>query len=413
MESLQLAMHLDAMKVAALNISNGVYASDATHQIIAPMFTDHGINVEIAAEIKNMVSCPILVANRLNNPGMADMLIASGKVDFVCIGRGSLTDPNMPNKAKEGRFDEINYCLGCLQGCGNSLFGPKGEVDCLVNPRVGQEYKDSLDPVSTPKNVMVIGAGPAGLMAARTAVQRGHKVTVYETSSHLGGAFRAAACPSGKGELSTLIASYSAQCRKKGVKILLNTPATEKTIEDEKPDAIIIATGSKPLMPGIKGIDSPNVVTAEEVLYGDKELLPGPTVVCGGGEVGGETAEFISCISSYPVYILEMQPAILNDMVFQNKAPLMELLAKKNVQIITNAKVSEITETSVNYTDASGNTVSIPAATVVSAFGYKAYNPLEETAKKYCSEVYTVGSAVKAGNAMTAIREGYEAALKL
>lgn len=412
-ESYQLAMHLDELNIDGLNISNGAYASDMTHQVIAPMFTDHGINVDIAAEIKKLVSCPILVANRINNPGMANMIIASGKADFVCIGRGSLTDPDMPNKAKEGRFDEINYCLGCLQGCGNSLFGPKQEVDCLVNPRVGLEYKDNLEPVQNPKKVMIIGGGPAGLMAAKTAAKRGHLVTLYEATSHLGGAFRSASYPSGKGDLATVISSYRAECERLGVKIILNTPVTEELIAKENADAIIVATGSKPLVPNIKGIKNTNVVTAEEILYGDKEVLPGPTIVCGGGEVGGETAEFIAASSFFPVFILEMQPSILNDMVMQNKVPLMELLNKRNVQIITNAKVTEITENSVSYMDESGNTVTLPAATVVSAFGYKAYNPLEETVKKYCKEVYTVGSAVKAGNAMVAIREGYEAGLNL
>lgn len=412
-ESYQLAIHLDELGVDAINVSNGAYAADATHQIIAPMFTDHGINVDVAGEIKKMVSCPVLVANRINNPGMVDAIVASKKADAVCIGRGSIVDPDMPNKAKEGRFDEINYCLGCLQGCGNSLFGPKGEVDCLVNPRVGREYVDSLDPVEQPKKVMIIGAGPAGLMAARIAAQKGHNVTIYEATSHLGGAFRSAAYPTGKGELSTVISSYSVQCKKLGVKFIMNTPVTEEIIKEEKPDSIIVATGSKPFNPPIKGIDGNNVVSAEDVLYGNKELPFGPVVVCGGGEVGGETAEFISANTMLPVTIIEMMSEILKEMVFQNKVPLMESIYKKGIQVITNAKVVEITESSVSYQDAENNIVTIPATSVVSAFGYRAYNPLEETAKKYCQEVYVVGSAVKAGNAMVAIREGYEAALKL
>lgn len=412
-ESYQLAMHLDELKVDALNVSNGAYASDVTHQIIAPMFTDHGLNVRVAKEIKDMVNCPVMVANRINNPHMANAIIAAKQVDFVCIGRGSLTDPDMPNKAKEGRFDEINYCLGCLQGCASSLFTPKGDVDCLVNPRVGLEYKDCLKPVENPKNVIIVGAGPAGLMAARTAAQRGHNVTLYEATNHVGGAFRSAAYPSGKGEFATVISSYRAQCERLGVKIEMNTPVTEELLNEVKADAIILATGSKPLTPSIEGIDSPNVATAEDILYGNRDVAPGITVVCGGGEVGGETAEFIACNSYFPVYLLEMQPQILNDMVIQNKMVLLEMLAKRNVQVVTNAKVTKITENSVTYVDSNNQEVTLPAGTVVSAFGYKAYNPLEEAAKKACSEVYTVGSAVKAGNAMVAIREGYEAALKL
>lgn len=201
-----------------------------------------------------------------------------------------------------------------------------------------------LEKVEAPKDIMIIGAGPAGLMAARTAAQKGHTVTIYEATSHLGGAFRSAAYPSGKGELSTTISAYRAECEKLGVKIVLNTPVTEELIANEKADVIIVATGSKPLMPNIKGIDGPNVVTAEDILYGNIEPLPGPTVVCGGGEVGAETAEFIASTSFFPVYILEMQPTILSDMVMQNKIPLMELLTKRNVQTITNAKVSEITK---------------------------------------------------------------------
>ncbi len=412
-ESYQLALHLDQLGVDAINISNGAYASDPTHQIIAPMFTKHGLNVDIAGEIKKIVKCPVIVANRINNPGMADTIIAIGKADAVCIGRGSITDPDMPNKAKERRFDEINYCIGCLQGCASSLISPKQEVDCLVNPRVGFEYRDNYDKVTAPKKVMIVGAGPAGLMAARTAALRGHDITVYEESDHVGGAFRAAAYPSGKGELSTVIASYKAQCDKNGVKFVMGTSVTEELISQVKPDAIVLATGSRPLMPPIPGIDGSNVVTAEDVLYGNKDILPGPTVVCGGGEVGAETAEFIAATSFFPVMLLEMQPKILGDMMSANMPVLMELLARRNVQIITNATVSSISDSAVSYTNAEGDTVTLPAATVVSAFGYKAYNPLEEVAKKYSDEVYTIGSAVKAGNAMAATKEGYDIGMKL
>ncbi len=411
-ESYQLARHMDELGIDAINVSNGVYASDMKHQVIAPMFSDHAFNMEAAMNIRKLVKCPVLVANRINNPDMADTLIEMGKTDFVCMGRGSIVDPHLPEKAKEGRYDEINYCLGCLQGCGNSIFGG-GCVDCLVNPRVGLEYRDDMTPVAEGKKVMVIGGGPGGLMAARTAAEKGHDVTLFEKDSHLGGAFRAAAYPSGKGELATLVSSYRAQCLRLGVKFMMETEVTEEVIREFAPDAIIVATGSRPLMPPIKGIDSANVVTAEDVLYGNREPLPGPTVVCGGGEVGGETAEFIAENSFFPVTVLEMQADILNDMAFQNKACLMELLYAKRVNIITNAKVTEISENGVSYTDAAGNIVTVPASTVVSAFGYKAYNPLQETAEKLCGEVYTIGSAVKAGNAMTAVREGYEAALKL
>ncbi|WP_326839095.1 FAD-dependent oxidoreductase [Clostridium aromativorans] len=177
-------------------------------------------------------------------------------------------------------------------------------------------------------------------------------------------------------------------------------------------DAIIVATGSKPLTPPISGIDCKNVYTAEDVLYGNIHLPQGPVVVCGGGEVGGETAEFISQ-TNRDVTILEMKPQILSDIVPPNRVVLVQRMVEQQIKIITNATVNSITENSISYKDVEGNKITIPATTVVSAFGYKAYNPLEDIAKSICDEVYVVGSAVKAGNALVATKEGYEAALKL
>ena len=148
------------------------------------------------------------------------------------------------------------------------------------------------------------------------------------------------------------------------------------------------------------------------MLYGNVDVPAGPVVVCGGDEVGGETAEFISQ-TNRDVTILEMRPQILVEMIPYNMIPTMERLCKQRVNIVTNATVSEITPSSVSYKDQNGSEVTVPATTVVSAFGYRAYNPLEESAKSLCSEVYVIGSAVKACNALNAIHEGYEIGLKI
>lgn len=406
-ESYELARHFDELKVDAIHVSNGAYASDMKHQIIAPMFSDHALNMDTSGQIKKLVNVPVILANRINDPKMADTLIKMKKADFIAMGRGSIADPHLPNKAKEGKFSNIHYCIGCIQGC--TL--PTG-MTCLVNPRVGREFENDMVQAEKRKNVMVVGAGPAGLMASKTAAHRGHNVTLFEKDSHYGGAFRSAAYPLGKGELTTVISSLRKSCEDLGVKIQLNTKVTENLIISECPDTIIIATGSVPLTPDIEGIRSKNVVTAEDVLLGYVDVKSGPVVVCGGGEVGGETAEFIA-ETNVDVTILEMQPAILNDMVFQNRILLTELMEKRGVKVITNSKVSEITENEVIYSDKDGKMVTIPANTVVSAFGYKAYNPLEKIARELCEEVYTIGSAIKAGNALVATKEGYEAGLKL
>lgn len=196
-ETYQLAKHLEEVGFDAIHISNGVYAAAPIDQIIAPMFTKHALNMEAAANVKKVVKIPVILANRINEPGMADILLEMDKCDFVGMARGSLADPYLPVKAKEGKFDQINYCIGCLQGCEGPLL-TGGCVTCLVNPRVGREYETDLTKTTQPKKVMVIGGGPAGLVAARTAAIKGHDVSLYEASSHLGGQFRSAAYPIGK-----------------------------------------------------------------------------------------------------------------------------------------------------------------------------------------------------------------------
>ena len=188
----------------------------------------------------------------------------------------------------------------------------KGNFTCLVNPRCTREFEHDLLKADNTKNVMIIGAGPGGLMAARTAAQRGHNVTVYDKDTHFGGVFRSAAYPMGKGELSTVISAYRKQCEVLGVIFKMGQEVSEDTIKEARPDTIVVATGSVPLTPPIEGINSENVVTAEDVLYGKKDVNQGPVVVCGGGELGGETAEFIAQ-TNHDVTILEMKPAIITD----------------------------------------------------------------------------------------------------
>ena len=409
-ESYQLARHFDELGVDAINVSSGLYAAEFEHTTISNMFAKHAFNADSTEQIKNLVSCPVMLVNRINDPHMADTLLKMNKADFVVMGRGSIADPYLPLKAKEGRFEEINYCIACLQGCEYGILGPLG-FTCLVNPRVSHEFENDLHKVDHPKNVMVIGAGPAGMMAARTAAQRGHHVTVYDKDTHFGGTFRSAAYPMGKGELSTVISAYRTQCEKLGVKFVMGTEVNESVIKEAAPDTIVIATGSRPLMPRIEGIDSKSVTTAEAVLYGDR-LTEGPVVVCGGGEVGGETAEFIAQ-TVRDVTIIEMKPEILSDMVMPNKASLVRRMNEIGIKCQTNATVTKITENSVSYKDSKGKEITIPANIVVAAFGYKAYNPLQKTAESLCKEVYTTGSAEKAGNALIATHEGYAAGLKI
>ena len=413
-ESYELCCHFEEIGFDAIHVSNGMYASHAKEQIIAPMFTDHALNMERAEQVKKLVDVPVILANRINDPKMADTLLKMGKADFIAMGRGSLADPALPNKAKEGLFTNIRYCIGCLQGCEWPLFMDE-PAGCLVNPRCGHEFECDMEPVETPKKVMVIGGGPAGLLAAETAALRGHKVEVFEAQEHLGGQFRSAAFPVGKGELATFVSSLRDSLERLEVPVHLGTEVSEEIISDFAPDSVIIATGAKPLVLPISGIDGDNVVFAEDVLVGNAEISEGPVVVCGGGEVGCETAHYIAdvLLPGVPVTVLEMQDQVLSDMMPFTKMVLLEMMAEARVNCITNATVSAIESDGVVYTDADGQSHKTPAAVVVSGFGYKSHNPLEEAARKVCDDVKVIGGAVKAGNALVAGKDAYAAAIEL
>lgn len=408
-ETYQLVKHLEKIGFDSINVSNGAYASHPINQVIAPMFSDHALNMERAFNIKKIVDVPVILANRINEPGMADVLIEMGKCDFVGMARGSLADPYLPQKAKEGKLDQINYCIGCLQACEWPLFAGNS-ISCLVNPRIGREFEDDLSKVDNPKKVMIIGGGPAGLMAARTAAIKGHQVELYEAEKDLGGQFKSAAYPIGKGELSTLPSSLRANLEALKVPIHLNTKVDGTLIKKVQPDSIILATGSRPLIPNIKGIE--NAVTADDILLGKVDYPNGPIVVCGGGEVGCETAQYIG-EKNRNVTVLEMKDEVLTDMMPISKVCLLELMQEVGTKIQTQVKVTEIRDNEVIAVDKDNNELHFSAEMVVAAFGYKAYNPLEDIAKSLCNQVKVIGSAIKAGNADIATKEGYEAALSL
>lgn len=216
--------------------------------------------------------------------------------------------------------------------------------------------------------------------------------------------------------------------------IKYNTAVDEALIEGFAPDAIVVATGAKPFNPPIPGIE--NAVAAEDVLLGKVAVKPGPVVVCGGGEVGSETADFVAQYRD-DVTVIEMREDLCLDMMPITRGAFMEMMAKSGVKSHVNATVQRV-ETGIDvdnsiaswsgeagkdeaetqgfgvvFKDAEGAEHMLPAATVISAFGYKAYNPLEEACRKHCDNVQVVGCAVKAGNALVASREGYEAGLAI
>lgn len=408
-ESKAIAIMLEQASIDCINCSQGIYAS--RWFITPPSYVANGFAVNNAAEIKKVVNIPVTTAGRITDPIMADSIIASGKADMVVMARASLADPEMPNKAKEGRYEDIHYCIGCIQGCSGEN-GKGNPIRCLVNPRTGMESVYDMTPVEKPKKVIIAGGGLAGCEAAVVAAMRGHKVTLYEASDRLGGQWNLACIPPSRGAYATVVNWHRTQMEKNGVEVHLNTPFTKEIAEWEKPDAIIVATGSTPFKPPIKGADLPHVVFAHDVLRGKAELGSN-VVVIGGGLVGSETAEHFSYHKPGKYTIIEMMDDIVRDGIANSNRFLKIALKENNVDVFTSSTVTEITENAVKFRTADGSEHSVKADTVIMAVGVKADPTLYEQLSQLDCRVIKAGDANEIKNGYRNIREGFEAGYSL
>lgn len=400
--------YLEEAGISYINATAGVYRS--FNAVIPSMFTRHAWIADLAAEVKKITTLPVLSVGRYNDPRVAEAVLASGKADMIAFGRQSLTDPYTPVKAKEGRFDDIRTCIGCHHGCvGNLMQNVPGA--CILNPFLGMESEITLEKTTDPKKVLVIGAGPGGLEAAIYAAKRGHDVKVFEKERWAGGAFRLAAIPPGKGEITTFTVWQLHELEKLGVQVVLETEVTPELVDSLKPDVIIAANGATPIVPKkIPGSDKAHVVTANDVLAG-KVNTGSRVVVIGGGDVGAETANHLA-LNLRQVTLVEMLDEIATDEVIVPRWGLLEDLDQHKVRVCTGTTVQEIKDGSVVV---SGKTnEEIPADTVVLAVGSRPNKELGETIKAAGYDVRVIGDAVKApNNAWNAISEGFYTALEL
>lgn len=393
--------------VDGLHLSRAVHLHDEC--MWAPSLIHGGFSADYVTEIKRAVSVPIITVGRYTEPQYAELMIAEGRADLVAFGRQSIADPEMPNKAKAGRLDLMNPCIGCLQGCVPNMF--KGEpITCLVNPLAGREA--DFKPAQTKKNVMVIGGGPGGLYAAFTAAQRGHAVTLYEKGDILGGNMRLAAYPPGKGDITNMVRSYIAKCEEYGVKMVMHTEVTPAMVAEAKPDAVIVATGSNPLVLPIPGINDTGVIHAGDLLDG-KASVGKKVLVVGGGMVGCEVADFLGELG-HEVSVIELRDQLGPDVIPEHRKFLMKDFETYKVQGVTGAKVAQFFIDGVSYTLADGTEGRLEGFdNVVLAMGYRNNDTISEEIKKIVAETYVIGDAVKARKALDATAEGLNAALEI
>ena len=405
-DAMQVARWYEEAGADAIDVSAGTIES--AHITSAYMMFPPALLTPLAAGVKEAVSVPVFAVGRLADPQLAEQVLAEGKADAITMGRALLADPELPNKAREGRLDDICPCIACNQGCIDRL-AAQLDVSCLVNPAVGREQYADVIPAARPKKVLVAGGGLAGLTAAWIARRRGHDVELHERGARLGGQFHLAGAAPGKEEALKLVRFLAHQVEKTGVVVRTNSEVNPATVERSGAQAVVVATGAQPASVPIPGVE--RTVRSWDVLAGAAEVGR-RVVVIGGGQVGCETAEYLA-ERGRDVTVLEMLPEMAADMGARTREVFLKKLIDLGVNLITRATVTAIGEREVSFDRAGLSERVLDVDTVVMAVGSRADGALAEALRGKGYELHVIGDCVKPRRGLEAVHEGYAAGMAL
>lgn len=430
-----IAQAYEAAGVDAISVTGGWHVTKIPQ---LPMELPRAAYSYLALNVKNAVTVPVMASNRITDPASAEKIIKDGCADMVNLGRVLIADPEWPRKAMEGRADEIRPCTACSQGCTDQVFNGK-PVYCIGNPFAGYEGERIIPKTGHPKTVMIVGAGPAGLEAAVTATLSGHQARIYDKAADIGGQLWLAGAPPHKQELLEYIRYYRAMIRKLGIPVVLNAEVDAALIEKVKPDVLMVATGAKPLLPPVNGMDDPCVTSSWEVLKNNPPLGKRVAVI-GGGSVGLETALFVAAkgtltpetlhfLMEYDaqtperlkelmfkgtssVTVFEMLPKAGKDMGKSTRWVVLDKLARFGVSIQTDARVLAIQNGRIDFKKA-GKKRSQAFDSVIIAAGSQADRGLCEALQQAGIPFVAIGDCTRPGKIDDAIHGGFLAALKI
>lgn len=413
-ESPAAARILEAAGCDMLNADNGTY--DSWWWAHPPVYMPLACNFPEVSYLKKFVNIPVFCAGRMEDPEFSAQAVASGQIDGIGVARQFLTDPHWLTKAQSGKCEDIKPCIACHNACFpiSLLRKPNSPgvhmSHCALNPACLDEKKWEITPAAEKKNIAVVGGGIGGMECAQLLAQRGHKVTLFEKTNDLGGAFIAAAAPSFKEKDKMLLSWYARQVNKTGVDVRLNTEATEEMLKDF--DEVVIATGATPRKLPISGLDNPKVMEAVSYLRGQDV---GDTVaIIGGGLTGVEIAYDLVLKGKKPI-IVEMQKDILQvfGLCIANSELLRGIIRVNNIEVHCNAALAKVEGTekltvTVNTPDGEQT---ISADNVILSVGYVSDKALAD--KLDGEHVHVIGDAKEVGNLMSVIKDAYELAFAL
>lgn len=405
--AIDIGKTLEKAGVKWLNIQVG------WHDSPIPLITKEvaqGSFAYIGEAIKKAVGIPVVTSYRITDPVMANALIAEGKADLIGLARALISDAEWAKKAAEGKLEEINRCICCCRCVDQTVGAGKGLELCSVNARIGEDIETEIKPAEKRKKVYIIGSGPAGLEAARVCGLRGHEVTVFEKSIKLGGMLNVAKLPPDKFEIGYLQDYLENQARKLNIKTIINKEMSCDEILCRQPDCVIIATGSLPGVPDIPGVQKKHVISAVDILAGNK-VGGRKVVVVGGGLIGCEVSLYIVSLGG-DVTILEMLPKIGIDIGASERFITINRLKRLGIHIETGVSVIEITDSEV-IANRANEQLAFRADQVVIATGMKRDDYLYKAVQNILNEVYSIGDCVEPRRIGEAVKEGYRIGLRV
>ncbi|RJX36311.1 MAG: FAD-binding protein [Desulfarculus sp.] len=412
-QAAEIARLLESHGVDMFSVTGGVY--ETPHMVVPPTPMPAGTHLEAAKVIKRAVRVPVAGVGRIRTAAEAEAALQG--LDLVAAGRAFLADPQWLHNAATGREAYTRPCIGCNQGCIDRVL-QGAPVSCVANPWVGLEgLAASLRPAQEPASVVVVGGGLAGLEAARTLGSLGHKVVLFEAAPELGGQLRLASLPPGKEEFRRLIDYYGlALGELPGVDLRLGIAATVSAVCQIKPQAVVIATGSEPMLPDLPGVNQAPLVTARQVLSGEAKVGP-KVAVLGGGNLGSEVAHFLAQ-RGHEVCIIELGLGIGNDLGPARRYYLRRELMKYKVRRYVRAKVRRLFADKVSFLHTAPDgtrelTYVEPVDTFVSAMGAKPNEKLFLALEPKVSAIYLIGDALSPAGMAQATSEGARAALTI
>ncbi len=379
-----------------------------------PMHLPLGYAVPLAAGIKGATTLPVFATGRINDPAMAERVLADGQADMIGIVRGQIADPDFARKAREERAEEIRYCIACNQNCYGRV-GLNRTIGCVQNPAVGLEDTEGehhLRPALRKKRVMVVGGGPAGMWAAKIAAMRGHDVTLFEKGKELGGQVLLAAKGAGRDEFGVIARNERNQLARLGVPVELNVEVTPEFVLEQDPDAVIVATGSRPKACPVAGADGRHVFNVWEVLGGEAEL--GERVLLidyDGHHQATATAEFIAELGK-SVHVVTSALFVGSDLgPSQDLYLARQRLLQKGVTLTPDFAVMEIKGLEVHGFDVYSNVWDVISDydSIVTAMGNDVCDALYFALKGKVPELLRVGDCVAPRKVDMAVHEGYMA----